>query len=258
MNVIHDAFPLLAARGSGLESVTALLSETVTGHTWLVNRKLIKTNHSVSPWHQPRFKCTAEDCCQHCTELSWPVPAQRHETEKEAGGAQYTRCGQPYRHSDRRQPLAQATAAEEEAASSERAVLAFAQGQEKERSTACLPAVPGQPRRGFTPGVGWFLVKGGGASSKKPGTQQDSQGHGNCRRVLLGRQCGSPALGEAASYQCLCPGVALPAGRPCCRVSGCGIPTQGQEEAGTRPFLHIPFVCKSSEYLVLQNAIYQQ
>lgn len=112
-------------------------------------------------------------------ELSWPVLAHRHETEKEASGAHYTRCGRPHRHPDRRQPLAQAMAAEEEAASSERAILAFAQGQEKERSTVYLSAVSGQPTteashlgQAVRGERGWGVIKTARGSAGLPGPRR--------------------------------------------------------------------------------------
>lgn len=112
-------------------------------------------------------------------ELSWPALAHRHEAEKEASATHHTRCGRPHRHPDRRQPLAQATAAEEEAARSKRAILAFAQGQEKERSTVYLSAVSGQPttvashlERAVRGERGWGVIKTARDSAALPGPRK--------------------------------------------------------------------------------------
>lgn len=114
-------------------------------------------------------------------ELSWPVLAHREETEKEASGAHYTWCGRPHRHPDRRQPLAQAMAAEEEAPALNEPFWPLPKDR-KRKDPLCtfLQFLGNQPPWPHTWG-GRFVVKGAGVSSKQPGTQQDSQGHGDCR-----------------------------------------------------------------------------
>lgn len=101
-----------------------------------------------------------------------------HEMQKEASGAHYTWCSRPHRHPDGRQPLAQETAAEDEAANSEGAILAFAQGQKMERSIVYLPAVSGQPPWPHTwggavrGGRGWGVIKKATDAAGLPGPRE--------------------------------------------------------------------------------------